>query len=87
MDLDTPPEIREAYYARLRALSPEERLQKTFDLISSLATLTLHSLAEQHPTADEDTLRLLYAEKLHGPSEEIRRIFGPKNTGKNGETQ
>ncbi len=64
--LDTSEEIQIEYYGRLRELTPEERLEKTFSLIRGLSELSISALQSEFPEASYDEIVFLFAKKLHG---------------------
>lgn len=75
MERDTSPAQQEAYYERLRALSPLERLQIVSRLNRGVRRLAVAGIRLQHPGASDDEVRLRLVVRLHGRAT-AERLFG-----------
>jgi DNA-binding PadR family transcriptional regulator len=63
MDPKPHPNQRE-YLKALRAMTPDERLRKAFELTELGRTLFREGLRRLHPRMAEDELRRLYLDKI-----------------------
>ncbi len=61
ISLDTSPEAEAAYLARLRKMTPGERILAAARITSGVNALALAGLRERHPQADERELFLRLA--------------------------
>jgi hypothetical protein len=75
--LDTSPEQREAYDARLRALSPLDRLAIMSRLSASVRRLAKAGIRAAHPDFSDAEVKRELAARLYG-AEVAARLFGPK---------
>ena len=76
---DTHPEAHTRYVEQVRSLSPARRVAIAFERSASALGAALRVIARQHPQADEQTLRLLLLERLHGSALAARiRTFPAK---------
>ena len=66
MQQDTEPAQQEAYFERLRLLSPEQRLRIVTRLNRGVRRMALAGLRLRHPGASEEDLRLRLFVRLHG---------------------
>ncbi len=77
--LDTSPAQRDAYYARLRALSVQERAAMLTRLCRGVRTLAEAGIRHQHPGISAPEIRRELAVRMYG--EDIAmRLLGPKNS-------
>jgi hypothetical protein len=72
--LDTSPQARRRYFELLRKMTPEQRAK-----VMSAATRRMRRMVEagvrlQHPTADDDEVRVRVVIRLYG-EEAARRIY------------
>lgn len=75
MQQDTVPAQQEAYFERLRKLSPEERLRIVTRLNRGARRMALVGLRMRHPRASEEDLRVRLFVRLHGRAL-AQRLFG-----------
>lgn len=75
--LDTSPKQREVYYARLRALSPQERAAILNRLCRGVRTLATAGIRHAHPEYGEDEIRRELTVRLYG-EEVALRLHGPR---------
>jgi hypothetical protein len=66
MEQDTSPAQQEAYYQRLRKLTPVERLQIVSRLNRGVRRLAMIGLRMQHPGASEEEVRVRLVVRLYG---------------------
>ena len=59
-----PRPNREAYLKVLRAMTPEERLKKAFEMSAFVKKLFKQGLRERFPQLSEDELHSLYLDRL-----------------------
>lgn len=52
------------YISVLRRMSPEQRLQKVFELSDFTKDLFLHGLRRRYPHLSEDEIRSMYLERV-----------------------
>jgi hypothetical protein len=63
--MDVKPRPNHAIYIRtLRAMTPEQRLEKAFELTEMTRDLLRAGLRERFPTASEEELERVYLERL-----------------------
>ena len=74
MQQDTSTTQQEAYFARLRLLSPEQRLRIVTRLNRGVRRLALAGLRLRHPGASEEDLNIRLFVRLHGRVL-ARRVF------------
>lgn len=58
------PEMRRRYIAVLRAMTPQQRLEKAFELSQMTKDLFRQGLRERFPDLPEDQFHRLYLERL-----------------------
>ena len=75
MRQDTTPARQEAYFERLRRLTPEERGQIVSRLNRGVRRLAMAGIHLEHPGASDDELRVRLFVRLHGRAL-AQRIFG-----------
>ena len=66
MSADTSPEAQARYAARLRALSPADRLAIAAGLTQGVRCLAEAGIRLRHPDADEAEIRCRLAARLYG---------------------
>jgi hypothetical protein len=71
MHQDTVPSQQEAYFQRLRLLSPEQRLVIVSRLNRGVRRMALAGLRLRHPGASEEDLRLRLFVRLHVPEDAV----------------
>jgi hypothetical protein len=71
---DTSPAQLEEYFARLRALTPEQRLQIVARLNRGVRRMAMMGLKLRHPGASDAELRVRLTVRLHG-REFAQRVF------------
>lgn len=78
--LDTPPEARRFYYARLAALTPAERLAILFAQNRLVREIAEASIRRAHPGIEAGELRVRLAVRMYG-RETVERVLGdiPEN--------
>jgi hypothetical protein len=72
MDQDTSPEMKEQYFAHLRAMTPGERARTCAALSSGVRKLALIGLRRRHPLADDHELKVRLAVRLYGREHALR---------------
>lgn len=75
--LDTSPKQRDVYYARLRALSPQERGAMLNRLCRSVRSLSMAGIRQAHPEFGEDEVRRELTVRLYGEDIALR-LHGPR---------
>jgi hypothetical protein len=63
---DTSPAQQDEYFARLRALTPEERLRIVSRLNRGVRRMALAGMKLRHPEASEQELRVRLVVRLYG---------------------
>ena len=58
------PQVRRRYVQTLRAMTPQQRLEKAFELSQMSRDLFRQGLRQQHPELPDDQLHQLYLERL-----------------------
>jgi hypothetical protein len=71
---DTSPLQQEQYFARLRRLTPEERLNIVSRLNRGVRRMAMMGLKTRHPEASEEELRARLAVRIYG-REIAQRMF------------
>ena len=77
--LDTSPAQRDAYYARLRALTVQERAAMLTRLCRGVRTLAEAGIRHQHPGITAPEIRRELAVRLYGEAVAMR-LLGPKTS-------
>ena len=73
--MDTTPEAWEFYLNLLRKMTPEQRMQRVFELSEGMRQLRLAGLRQQYPDAGEREIFLRYARENLG-QELFRKVYG-----------
>ena len=69
---DTSPAAQARYFALLRALAPERRLQAAVSLTAAVRALAEAGLRARHPAAGADEIRVRLAVRLYGRAAALR---------------
>lgn len=72
---DTPPDIDRMVFARLREMTPAQRLQIAADATRAVHELSLAGLRLRHPHADDEELHMRAAALRNG-RDCMLRFFG-----------
>jgi hypothetical protein len=72
---DTSPKQQDDYYARLKRLTPEQRLRLAARLTTAVRRLAETGIRERHPLATDAEVRVRLAVRLYGRAAG-QRLFG-----------
>jgi hypothetical protein len=74
---DTNPKQQDDYFARLAALTPEERIRIAARLTSTVRQLAEAGIRHRHPNATDAEVRVRFTVRLYGRAA-ADRLFGPQ---------